>query len=78
MNTRGGEGKLDRFNFRVNLRKIEISLSLSEVRGGRRTRRLNKEITNAFDWAESKKKKEIFLNRPVFARGDAHDRCNAT
>lgn len=58
MNTRGGEGKLDRFNFRVNLRKIEISLSLSEVRGGRRTRRLNKEITNAFDWAESKKEKE--------------------
>lgn len=56
MNTRGGEGKLDRFNFRVNLRKIEISLSLSEVRGGRRTRRLNKEITNAFDWAESKRK----------------------
>lgn len=56
-----GEGKLDRFNFRVNLRKIEISLSLSfsEVREGRCTR-LNKEIMNAFDWewAESKKGKE--------------------
>lgn len=70
---------MDRFNFRVNLRKIEISLSL---RGGTR---LNKEIMNAFDWADGrsrkrkkKGKKEIFLNRPVFARGDAHDRCNAT
>lgn len=58
-----GRGKLDRFNFRVNLRKIEISLSLSlspfEVRGGRCTR-LNKEIMNAFDWewAESKERKK--------------------
>lgn len=66
-----GEGKLDRFNFRVNLRKIEISLSLSlsfsEVREGRCTR-LNKEIMNAFDWewAESKKGKKERKERNIF------------
>lgn len=58
---------MDRFNFRINLRKIEISLSL---RGGTR---LNKEIMNAFDWRmggveKGKKGKEGNIFEPTCIR----------